>query len=165
MTSQRQDMIALLPLEIAKMKVTNGYTRNAGAVTFLNLSVSNITEIIPLTAPIDIEPGGDVTDDKTPESSLKVQWPVLIKTFIKVNTDISQSGLMINEAEEWLKNWEWFFYGSNKAITRDNIFNVRKVTGFHKVTIIARDPVFAKGNNKQVVAILIRFYFNQFKQY
>ncbi len=165
MNSQRQDIIENLKNGFLKINTINGYTRNVSKVTYYNLVLSDITSFKENHAQVDFEPGADIIDDTKNETTLKNQFAILIKTFIESKTDINKEGLLVNEAEEWIKNWEWFFYGINKDISRDNICNLRSVAGVYKYTIIARDPVFAKAQNKQTVAILLRVYFNQFKSY
>ena len=164
MNSQRQDIIQRLKDEFLKITTDNGYTRNVSKVTYCNLVLSDKTNFKANYAEVDFEPGADVTDDKGSENILKVQLSILIKTFIETKSDLSEEGLIVNEAEEWLKNWEWFFYGK-KEIAADKRCSLKGVAGVHKVTIVAKDPVFAKGHNKQTVAILLRIYFNQYKLY
>jgi len=157
----RQQIINHLKTDLLKISTANGYTRSIGKVTFGKLSLSDVNEFDAVQSCFSL--GADVTDDSKNESVLRVQLPVLIQVFIESKNDIDNENLITDEAEVWLQNFDWFFYGGNTQIDIGNRSALKNIPGVSRYTIIVRDPMHSSHENRQSAAVLLRIYINQFK--
>lgn len=156
----REAIIFLLKTDLLKINTANGYTRTISLVEAQPLDINKINDFESITASFTV--GTAIYDEGANEGNIKGEVSALFQVYIETNQDIDKENLIISEAETWLKNFDWYFYGGND-IDISKRCALKTIPGISRYIIKAQDPQYSSAGTRQSAALVLRIFFRQSK--
>jgi len=121
--THRKEILSAIVSDLLKLKKANGYLHDAPAVSTVRTTLADCDSFPAIN--ISLRKESFEPNEAGTESNLLVE----INTHIKTSTDVSKSGLITNETEDWIDDYLNFFKSPELAGNLGIISGLWKVAG------------------------------------
>lgn len=157
--SFREEIISKLKTGLLDISTTNGYATTIKEASSKIMGINDAAQLPSAHFWFGGE-GADVDNEDPRYEQLELELNLVV--FIEVNTDISKSGLLTDQAEKIIKDISKYFY-------RDESINSSKVSQLHTIktdnsrmnylVISQRTPYLDYQNNKGAIHFIIKILY------